>query len=762
MNAFRNMKIRSKLLVGFLAVLLITVFIAGYAVIQLQSTSAGYTYVMRGPQQRQNIARDIEVAMMDARRIMNRASMSASESADRAVREAAVAEQAALLAILRSEIVSLSAAFRANLNADDTMPALTRSQQLNRIEQVERLAIYYIDHYVSGQIFPLARDGESYQVIIVTRSAVNTVNDFNRYLGEILGAMNEVMANHQQSLAERISATTGLMILIAGIGVLIGIVVALLIANSVSKPVNEVLNLVKHVSGGNLNINMNRAALTTDEVGMLTADIYNMIDVIKCIMADLGTFTREANDNGDIEYRMDAHKYRGDYASMVRSINDFADVFVRDMMVLIGVLDNIGAGEFDIKISQMPGKKAVVNDKVEVLVRNLGNINEGINAMIQAAADRGDLAFHIDVAKFQGDWRKIMEGLNHIAEAVDAPIVEIRDIMNKLAVGDFSSKVTGNYVGDFLQMKTATNATIDALSATIAEVSQVLSQIADGNLGHSINREYLGEFAEIKNSINHIGDTLRKSMGEIASAADYVLEGAKRITTNAMELADGSATQAASLEELNTSVELINIQTRQFAENASEANKLSNRSTANAQEGNDAMKQMLGAMMGIREASNSISTIIKVIQDIAFQTNLLSLNAAVEAARAGEHGKGFGVVAEEVRSLAARSQDAAAETTTLIQDSISRVESGAAIANTTSESLDTIVANATEVLLLIENITSAANEQADMISQISSVLLETANTVQNNSKFAQEAAATAEELNAQSETLQQLVSYFKI
>ncbi|MCL2216270.1 MAG: methyl-accepting chemotaxis protein [Defluviitaleaceae bacterium] len=229
-----------------------------------------------------------------------------------------------------------------------------------------------------------------------------------------------------------------------------------------------------------------------------------------------------------------------------------------------------------------------------------------------------------------------------------------------------------------------------------------------------------------------------------------------------MELADGSSTQAASLEELHTSVELINKQTKKFSDNAQEANTLSNTSTTNAQAGNDAMKQMLDAMLKIKESSNNISRIIKVIQDIAFQTNLLALNAAVEAARAGEHGRGFAVVAEEVRSLAARSQDAASETTTLIQDSIVRVESGASIAETTSGSLDTIVSNAHDVLELINNITNAATAQAEMVSQISTTLLHTATTVQNNSKFAHEAAATAEELNSQSEMLQQLVAYFKL
>jgi methyl-accepting chemotaxis protein len=303
---------------------------------------------------------------------------------------------------------------------------------------------------------------------------------------------------------------------------------------------------------------------------------------------------------------------------------------------------------------------------------------------------------------------------------------------------------------------------IGFISGYVDEINLTLEAIATGDLTARINREYLGDFASIKNSINNITASLHKSMGEISQASKYVFEGANKITNNATELADGSTAQAASLEELNTAVEQIKAQTRDFAENASEANTLSNKSSQNANEGNEAMKQMLDAMIQIKESSGSISKIIKVIQDIAFQTNLLALNAAVEAARAGEHGKGFAVVAEEVRNLAARSQNAAAETTGLIQDSITRVDSGAEIANVTSKSLETIVSNASEVLSLINNISTAAGEQSKMITQISATLLQTAHTVQENSRFAHEAAATAEELNSQSEMLNNLVSFFKL
>jgi len=527
-------------------------------------------------------------------------------------------------------------------------------------------------------------------------------------------------------------------------------------------PITSLMKLMRDVKNGNMNVNINRSGLRTDEIGEMTGNVYDLVEMNRKLVTDIDKLVYAFEETGDIEHRMDISEYRGGYKEMAERLNNFAGHVVDDMMMMTGLLDKIGKGDFNLQIAQLPGKKAVINQQVDALRENLSNIDKDVDEMIAAAAVKGDLAVSLDESKYEGGWRELAAGLNRLAKSVDAPIVEIRDVMENLAKGKFDKKVSKNYSGDFKVISIAVNETMDTLEGYVSEISQTLTAIAGGDLSQSIQREYVGNFAEIKESINSISDTLRRAMSEINLAAKYVLEGANKITTNAQVLADGSSAQAASLEELNTSVEFINLQTREFAGNAKDANKLSAKSTENAQVGHSAMKEMMEAMTQIKESSSAISKINKVIQDIAFQTNLLSLNAAVEAARAGEHGKGFGVVAEEVRNLAARSSAAAAETTTLINDSITRVDSGASVAQTTSESLDVIVKNADEVLALINNISQAATEQADMIAQISKTLLYTANTVQDNSKFAHDAAATAEELDSQSEILLQLVSYFKI
>ena len=300
------------------------------------------------------------------------------------------------------------------------------------------------------------------------------------------------------------------------------------------------------------------------------------------------------------------------------------------------------------------------------------------------------------------------------------------------------------------------------IKSYVDESNATLTAIASGDLTGKIGREYIGDFVAMKASINDITTRLNTTLTDIAQTSKQVLAGAGQISKSAASLSTGAQAQAVSVQKLNDTMSMISEQTQQNADHATTAQALSNKSTQTAQGGSEAMEQMVHAMEAIREASHNISQIVSTVQNIAFQTNLLSLNASVEAARAGEHGRGFAVVAEEVRTLAGRSQQAASQTTTLIQDSISRVESGGEIAQTTSDSLSAIVSSASEVLSVISQISEASREQAQGIREISEGLANISQVTQTNSAVSQETAAASDALNAQAEALQRLVGYFKL
>jgi len=550
-----------------------------------------------------------------------------------------------------------------------------------------------------------------------------------------------------------------IIILLSVLSLAIFVALSYFITRAIITPIKQIADAVGEVASGRFNVNL--AYSVNDEIGALTNDMRNLVQVINSLSEDVIRLNKEFHVLGNMDYRSDASKYKNSFKELVESVNSILDNSSNDVSVTLDTLNKISDGNFDVKIADAPGQKMLLPQTLRTVAANLRNIISEVRIIVDAATVKGDLAVHVDENRYKGDWREIMTGLNQIVNAIDKPLVEIRDVMNRMHDGKFDQMVTGNYVGDFLQIKEAINGVISGLSGYIGEISSTLRSVASGDLTKEIDMYFVGDFYAIKQSINDISSKLNETMSEISVAAKLVLEDAGKISSSATDLADGVRSQAGTVEELNSSLSLISQQTQQNVQDATNANNLSYKSIQNAKEGNDAMKQTLEAMDDIRESSSNITQIINTIRDIAFQTNLLALNAAVEAARAGEHGKGFTVVAEEVRNLATRSQKAAAETTELIKASNERVEVGSEIAKATAETLDTIVENATQVGTIVENISVASQNQAEAINLVGAGVEEVSNIVQSNADISQVSADTSQELYLQAETLQRLVGFFK-
>ena len=350
-----------------------------------------------------------------------------------------------------------------------------------------------------------------------------------------------------------------------------------------------------------------------------------------------------------------------------------------------------------------------------------------------------------------------------IARIISKPVKKVADGVAKMAQGQINIDHIDYGARDEIgQMIRGFNDTISNLKGYIYEISEVLGEVAKGNLNVGIDSEYKGDFVALKNSINRIVESLNEIMMEINTSANQVAAGTQQVSSGSQEISQGAAEQASAIEELTSSVTQITEQTRLNAESANAASQLTNGAKDNAEQGNEQMKAMQKAMADINESSENISKIIKVIDDIAFQTNILALNAAVEAARAGVHGKGFAVVAEEVRNLAAKSADAARQTTDLIEGSIRKAEAGTKIADETAEALTNIVNGVEKAAQLVGEIASASNEQASAIAQVNSGIEQMSQVVQTNSATSEEAAAAAEELSSQAEMLNTVVGQFKL
>lgn len=300
------------------------------------------------------------------------------------------------------------------------------------------------------------------------------------------------------------------------------------------------------------------------------------------------------------------------------------------------------------------------------------------------------------------------------------------------------------------------------ISKPVIRMVDVADQVADGRLDVEIEVKSKDEIGMLAIAFQKMTEKLNDVMFHISMASEQVSSGATQLSDSSMELASGATEQASAIEQLSASIEEISSQTKLNAENAKNANSITSEAKASAVEGNQRMLEMLKAMEEINDASMNISKIIKVIDDIAFQTNILALNAAVEAARAGQHGKGFAVVAEEVRNLAARSANAAKETTVMIEGSVKKAEGGTKIAQETAEALQKIVNGITQVAELIGQINVASNEQALGIEQINQGIMQVSTVVQTNSATSEESAAASEELASQAVLLEEQVTKFKL
>jgi len=353
----------------------------------------------------------------------------------------------------------------------------------------------------------------------------------------------------------------------------------------------------------------------------------------------------------------------------------------------------------------------------------------------------------------------------YISSLISKPLIPLATFMEKAgATGDLSlSQEDVKTIGKYSDLKDEIGQTIAgaaSLIRRITEISEELEIVSDGNL--TIDIEVLSDSDTLGGALKKMTDNLNVMFGEVNSSTSQVSTGAKQVADGSQSLAQGATEQAASIQQLSASISDIAETTKANATKADKTSKLSESIKESAEKGSRQMDDMMAAVRDINEASQSISKIIKTIDDIAFQTNILALNAAVEAARAGQHGKGFAVVAEEVRNLAAKSAEAAKETGNMIQNSMDKAEFGSCIAGETATSLSEIVAGINESSQLIGEIAKSSEEQAIGISQINTGIDQVAEVVQQNSATAEESAAASEEMSSQTTMLHELVSQFKL
>lgn len=349
-----------------------------------------------------------------------------------------------------------------------------------------------------------------------------------------------------------------------------------------------------------------------------------------------------------------------------------------------------------------------------------------------------------------------------IRRSILNPIQEIQRVYGEMAKGNMNVTIDYQSRDEMGKMASDIKRTNALLSAYIADISEKLEQISHGDMRIDVEMDYIGDFAVIKQAMQETAASLNQTLSTISVAAEEVNTGAAQVATGAQALAAGSTEQAASVEELSVSIATIAEQASENSANVKLASRYVEQAGVGITEGNERMQQLTEAMEEIGRVSNDITKITKLIEDIAFQTNILALNATIEAARAGAAGKGFAVVADEVRNLAAKSSEAAKQTSDLIAGSVTTVEKGTGLTLQAAQILEDVAQKAHMVNTSIAKIDEASAQQAAAIEQIKLGLGQVSVVVQTNAATAEENSAASEEMSAQSITLRREVGRFRL
>ncbi|AOS10452.1 methyl-accepting chemotaxis protein [Xanthomonas oryzae] len=567
---------------------------------------------------------------------------------------------------------------------------------------------------LNNKVIDLANAGQSDEALsLMMTKAAPAMQRWQDAIGQNITLQDKSAAAAADAAFKSMDESRKLLVAGSLLVVLLSGALGLLITRSLTQPLSRATRAAESIANGKLDNDVDTQF--NDETGRLLKAMNKMqLQLHNLISAQADMAKR--HEEGQISFRMDAGAFPGDFGSMANDTNALVASHIKVKLQTIRLIERYAIGDLSEDMPQLPGEKGAITAAMNQVKQNLATMNTEIKQLAQAAAN-GDFTARGNAEQFQFDFRVMVESLNTLMATADGNLQSLSGLLQSIAAGDLTARMSGDFHGVFAQMRDDANATATQL-------------------------------AEIVNGIKQSAVSIKGAASEIASGNQ--------------DLSQRTEQQAASLEETAASMEELTSTVKQNAENARQANQLAIGAASVASQGGEIVSKVVQTMSGIEASSKKIADIISVIDGIAFQTNILALNAAVEAARAGEQGRGFAVVASEVRTLAQRSSGAAKEIKELIDDSVQRVTDGSVLVHSAGTTMGEIVASVQRVTDIMGEISAASQEQSAGIEQVNQTVTQMDETTQQNAALVEEATAAARAMEEQAQQLTEAVALFRL